>query len=179
MLGESHSYTGKGLAGGSHVEEEVWKTFAKALEKLRKASAAILAGATELIDARIEADEEEEGSQEGRILTRVHKVRERDSGISRKKKQKVIDSTGRLQCEVCGFDFTVMFGELGNGFAECHHGRPISTLGAGQKTKLSDLHIVCANCHRMLHQGKPWLSVEQLKLLINSTGRTAGRKINL
>lgn len=159
------SYIGKGLAAGSHVEKEVWKTFATDRLKLQKAAEAIVAGASELASAGIEADEDDEGSEEGRILTRVHKMRERDSGLARKKKQKVLSLTGRLQCEACSFDFALVFGELGNGFAECHHSRPISTLKPGEKTKLSDLHIVCANCHRMLHQGKPWQSVAQLKVL--------------
>lgn len=159
------SYTGKGLAAGSHAEKEVWKTFSTDRGKLQQAAEAIVAGASELASAGIVADEEDEGSEEGRILTRVHKMRERDSGLVRKKKQKVLSLTGRLQCEACGFDFAVVFGKLGNGFAECHHSRPISTLNPGEKTKLSDLHIVCANCHRMLHLGKPWQSVAQLKVL--------------
>lgn len=161
------SYSGKGLTAGSHAEKEVWNTFATDRVKLRKAAEAILAGASELENAGIKADENDEGSDEGRILTRVHKMRERDSGLVRKKKRKVLSLTGRLECEVCDFDFALVFGELGNGFAECHHSRPISTLNPGDKTKLLDLHIVCANCHRMLHQGKPWNSVAQLKVLRN------------
>lgn len=29
--------------------------------------------------------------------------------------------------------------------------------------------MVCSNCHRMLHRRKPWLSIEELKLLLNKT----------
>jgi 5-methylcytosine-specific restriction protein A len=157
------SYSGKGLPAGSHAEEEVWESFAEDLPKLRSTAMSILAGAEELTKSGIEANEEDEGAEEGRILTRIHKMRERDSSLAKKKKNKVKESTGGLECEVCNFDFALTFGALGVDFAECHHGKPISTLQPGEKTKLSDLHIVCANCHRMLHRGKQWLSVAELK----------------
>lgn len=157
------SYSGKGLPAGSHVEEIIWASFADDLPKLKSTAELIRAGAKELSMLGIEANEEDEGSEEGKILTRLHKIRERDSSLAKKKKQKVMEATGSLECEVCNFDFYRAFGTHGEGFAECHHGRPISTLEPGEKTKLSDLHIVCSNCHRMLHRGKQWLSVAALK----------------
>ena len=48
-----------------------------------------------------------------------------------------------LECEVCGFDFEVTYGELGKNFAECHHKVPVAKLTPKSKTKLSDLAIVC------------------------------------
>lgn len=157
------TYFGKGLPAGSHAEEEVWDSFAHDLAKLSNTANSILAGAKELAISGIEADEEDEGSAEGRILTRIHKMRERNSSLAKKKKKSVKDSTGLLECEVCKFDFAKNYGQLGVDFAECHHGIPISTLEPGGKTKLADLHIVCANCHRMLHRGKQWLSIDELK----------------
>jgi 5-methylcytosine-specific restriction protein A len=162
------TYSGKGLPAGSHAEEEVWGSFAHDLPKLSSMAKSILAGANELAQSGVEADEEDEGSEEGRILTRIHKLRERDSSLARKKKKSVKASTGALECEVCKFDFAEAFGSLGVDFAECHHGKPISTLEPGGKTKLADLHIVCANCHRMLHRGKKWLSVAELKAVRSS-----------
>jgi 5-methylcytosine-specific restriction protein A len=50
---------------------------------------------------------------EGRILYRVHKTRERKR--SAEKKRAVMEATGRLECEVCGFDFFETYGERGNG----------------------------------------------------------------
>lgn len=156
-------YKGKGLAAGSRAEEEVWRTFAGDQIKLRETSKLIALAATELEAAGLVADEEDDEAEEGRVLTRLHKYRERDANLVRGKKAKVLALTGALRCEVCEFDFRAEFGAHGEGFAECHHARPISTLGSGDKTKTSDLHIVCANCHRMLHRGKPWPSVAQLR----------------
>lgn len=47
---------------------------------------------------------------------------------------------------------------------------PLHTLPEEKKTKLDDLALVCANCHRMIHARKQWLSVEALKVLIKKTG---------
>ena len=33
-------------------------------------------------------------------------------------------------------------------------------------TKLEDLALICANCHRMIHAQKPWLSVEELRAIL-------------
>ena len=85
----------------------------------------------------------------------------------KKKKKNVFESTGKLDCEVCGFDFKERYGELGEGFAECHHTMPVSKLKKQQKTKLSDLSILCANCHRMIHSKRPWLSIDELKEIIS------------
>ena len=63
-----------------------------------------------------------------------------------------MDAEGALRCEGCGFDFAATYGELGHGFAECHHVVPLADLRAGSRTRLSDLVILCANCHRMIHR---------------------------
>ena len=60
---------------------------------------------------------------------------------------------GRLRCEVpgCGFEFERTYGERGREFAEVHHLSLLATSGVTQ-TKLSDLRVVCSNCHRMIHR---------------------------
>jgi 5-methylcytosine-specific restriction enzyme A len=57
----------------------------------------------------------------------------------------------------------LVYGEIGSGFIECHHNKPISELTGEQKSKLSDLSIVCSNCHKMIHRSKPLLVVDELK----------------
>ena len=60
-------------------------------------------------------------------------------------------------------------GAAGKGFAECHHKVPLSELTTVTKTRLSDLAIVCANCHRMLHRSGPVLSVTELKDVLKAS----------
>jgi len=158
------TYAGVGLPRGAHLEEEVWATFSGDHPRLRAAAVAILAGATELSEAGITIDDEvDDEADEGRILTVIHKRRERAPGLVKKRKKQVLSQTGALKCQVCTFDFAIHYGTIGYGFAECHHDRAISTMKPGEKTKLSELHIVCANCHRMLHRTRPWLSIEEFK----------------
>ena len=159
------SYSGKGLERGSKLEAEVWNEFSGDLIKLKSVASAIRLNYMELgvSPPSSESDLEDEEASEGRVLTRVHRLRERNQSIVKKKKKSVLEKTGRLEGEVCSFDFFQDFGNLGNGYAECHHEVPVSELKPNQKTKLSELRIVCANCHRMIHRRRPWLSLAQLR----------------
>ncbi|WP_050550074.1 HNH endonuclease [Vibrio sp. OY15] len=112
---------------------------------------------------------------EGAPVYRRHVIRERDPEVVREKKQQVKRATGRLVCEVCEFDFEVIYGERGADYIECHHKNPLSESN-GQKTKLKDLALLCSNCHRMVHRSKPWIKVEKLKEIINERTRTATKE---
>lgn len=105
--------------------------------------------------------------REGRRLLRLHWERERRPGIAEAKKRATLLTTGRLVCEACDFDFASVYGELGSGFAECHHIFPIAE--GERETTAGDLAIVCANCHRMLHK-RPWRHVEELRALLQARG---------
>jgi 5-methylcytosine-specific restriction protein A len=162
----------KGLSRGNQLEEVVWNEFASDPARLAAVAEAIRKGAPEAsteptgtlpTEALIDPDEE---FQEGAVLTRLHKRRERDPKASARKKAAVLQETGRLQCEACRFDFAVAYGELGIGFAECHHRLPLASLGSRTATRLADLAILCANCHRMIHKTRPLLSVEEFKRVV-------------
>ena len=49
------------------------------------------------------------------------------------------------------------------GVIDVHHTKPLHTLQPGDKTKLSDLALLCANCHRVVHSQRKWLSVAEVK----------------
>jgi 5-methylcytosine-specific restriction protein A len=158
----------KGLASVSKLDREVWDEFAHDRERL-EATANAIKDNYRLVDIPISQDDEaEEEFAEGRLLTRLHILRERNQSLVKKKKEHVLKETSKLLCEVCEFDFAITYGDLGVGFAECHHTKPLSTFQPNDKTKLSDLAIVCANCHRMLHQGKELTSIEELRGVVFS-----------
>jgi 5-methylcytosine-specific restriction protein A len=117
----------------------------------------------------------EDEAVEGRLLFRLHAQRERDPDITRRKKEVELERLGRLACEVCAFDFAATYGQLGEGFIECHHRLPLSTSGE-RKTRLSDLALVCPNCHRMLHRSRTTLSVEELAALLLRGGSDSGAR---
>ncbi len=158
-------YSGAGLKAGSKLDEEIWNEFYEGRDRLTKVAKAIRDNYS-LQTTTSDLDLEDEFI-EGKVLTQTHKIRERNNSVVRKKKDKVIRETGSLKCEVCDFDFFEKYGEIGKGFAECHHTIPVSELKPGDKTKLADLSILCANCHRMIHRVRPLLSVNQLKSTIS------------
>ena len=102
-------------------------------------------------------------TREGKEKYVRHKTRERNQEIVRQKKEKFQKQYGRLFCEVCHFDFNAIYGAQGDGFIECHHNIPLYETTDERTTKLSDLSLLCSNCHRMVHRKKEWLTVEQLK----------------
>jgi hypothetical protein len=95
-----------------------------------------------------------------------HKQRERSRALVTQAKAQFIRTHGHLFCEACGFDFRKTYGKVGDGFIEAHHLTPVSELKSGAKTKISDLALVCSNCHRMLHRKRPWLSISALRQLL-------------
>jgi len=111
---------------------------------------------------RIKNDDDESAFPEGAKKFKLHYARERDSALTRRAKQLRLLNTGKLECEVCKFDFTREFGDHGEGFIEAHHNIPVSKLDGKTKTKMTDLALVCSNCHRMLHRGKPLATVASL-----------------
>jgi 5-methylcytosine-specific restriction protein A len=170
------SYQGAGLKRGAKLEEMIWKEFAADLPRLHRTAEAIKRNYQSLSPSGDdeEGDPEDEEFTEGKVLLKLHKVRERNATLVKKKKQRVLEKTGRLECEVCSFDFYKSYGELGYGFAECHHILPVSSLTPDHQTKLSDLVVICANCHRMLHRSREWLRPDDLKKLV--CARSLSRK---
>lgn len=113
-----------------------------------------------------DVDDESISAKEGRRRWVLHLRRERNAKIVGAKKAQVLKKTGRLECEVCGFDFKERYGALGENFCEAHHKQPLSTLTEQTETKLDDLAILCSNCHRIIHRTKPILSIAAFKKLL-------------
>ena len=163
-----------GLPGGAESEEEVWRRFSNdrpgltvAAAAIRRALSGVVGGQTS--DRGSLPDEDNDGlteALEGRIVTRMHRHRERDGALPRAKKADVLKRLGRLECEACGFDFAARYGKRGEGFAECHHINWLSASDGERKTDINDLAIVCANCHRMIHSAAPWLTIEELRSIV-------------
>ena len=77
-----------------------------------------------------------------------------------------------LVCQVCGFDFQKKYGKLGECYIEVHHSQPLAG-GKGKPVKTdpkTDMAVVCANCHRMLHHRKHYLlTLADLRAIIAKT----------
>jgi len=169
------AYTAQGKVGmqsGGALEKVVWADYEGRRADLQVDAKTIrqaVADANETALAKLPVAEPYEG-EEGGVIMRLHKRYERDPKLVAEKRKSAA-ATGKLACEVCGFDFKAAYGELGEGYIEVHHTKPVHTLLAGTKTKLSDLALLCANCHRMAHRSRRPLPVDQLRAKLINTVR--------
>lgn len=111
---------------------------------------------------------EESGYPEGVESYRLHRHLERSGVLPALAKAKRLAETGRLDCEVCGFSFGSVYGELGSSYIEAHHTVPVSSMSEVKVTKVEEIALVCANCHRMLHRGEHLLTVDELQKIVRS-----------
>ena len=163
----------QGLRAAGELDRRIWKEFADDPERLRQTAQSISKSTLQISkkgDSNSFVASEDEEFREGRLLTRIHKRKERNRKAVERKKAKTRQDTGRLACEACGFDFAEHYGARGDGFAECHHKTPIFQLTENHRTRLEDLAIGCANCHRMIHR-EPAFSVEELRAIVEKNKR--------
>lgn len=165
------TYAGKGL-GRQHrqVELDVWNMPDDALKAAAGAIRAQIVGLDpddEVIHELLDSDFED--APEGRLVSRAHVTRERNRKLVQKKKDQFKRQHGMLFCEACGFNFESVYGVRGRNFIECHHTRPVAQMQPGDRTHLTDLALICSNCHRMVHAKRHWLTLEELRTIILSS----------
>jgi len=103
---------------------------------------------------------------EGKVVERTHKARERNNQVIQIAKSNFKRKHGKLFCQVCGFDFENKYGKVGKEFIEAHHTIAVSDMTPEHKTKPEDIAMLCANCHRMVHKRRPWLTMKELSKLL-------------
>ena len=165
------SYDGIGLKRIAKEDRRVWNEFVNKKSDLKAIALTIRehAGKSRTLEGSENAEFAYAEATEGRILTRIHIVRERNYRLIKAKKESVLKETGKLECETCGFNFEEKYGgERGRGFIECHHNKPLHSLKPNSKTRLEDLSLLCSNCHRMIHVKQPWLELDELVLLLKA-----------
>ncbi len=100
--------------------------------------------------------------EEGATREITRELRFRDSRL----KKAAILIRG-CKCEICGFEFEESYGELGSGYIEIHHLRPLSKAKKSRPTSIEEVALVCANCHRVLHRhGAKPIPLEQLRRVV-------------
>ena len=140
-------------------ENQIWSIIKSYLDIDYKIRSVIF---NDLIAEDIAIGDSNHTRTEGGIKVRISKTIERKPKL----RQKALDIHG-YKCQVCDFDFELTYGNWGKEFAEVHHIKPLSELD-GEKYETdpkTDLAVLCANCHRMVHRKKGiTLSIEELKL---------------
>lgn len=158
--------TGKGLANTSRTDKSVWERFGND-QSATSARAALIRQATEVLRGP-EMEPDEEVFAEGKAATRAHRRVERSKGL-RKKLLAQRRLLNELRCDICGYHNLTGNPRFEDAGLEAHHLRPLAILGP-TATKVSDLALLCATCHRLTHRAialeKRWLSLGELKTIL-------------
>jgi 5-methylcytosine-specific restriction protein A len=75
-----------------------------------------------------------------------------------------------LCCRACGIDYGVKYGKIGQSCVDAHHLTPLSTLEAGTEISQDidkDFAVLCANCHRMIHQMSDPSNINALQSILS------------
>ena len=94
----------------------------------------------------------------------LHLERERNHTVVRRKKQQARS----LDCEVCGFSFARAYGASASDYCEVHHLVPLSEADQVTQTRMEDLAILCANCHRVVHLRNPPYTLDEVRRMVVS-----------
>lgn len=90
---------------------------------------------------------------EGEQKLVIHRSIERDRKLRTAKIIHFLDIHGEIFCELCKFNFKNRYPFLLTDIIEVHHIIPLAKLKKGCETHVSDLMLLCSNCHFAIHQG--------------------------
>jgi hypothetical protein len=92
------------------------------------------------------------GAIEGSRILAPHFRRERSNSLRERKLAEVRALDGTCTCALCGMEETERYpSTFGRRIFEVHHLSPLSAAATPVRTTLSDLAVLCANCHRAVH----------------------------
>lgn len=155
---------------GNRLDVEVVDAFRSRPGQMRAEAAAIRTALREWgdgIHALRDLDMLEGGAGVGSALLRRHLRRERKAALRSRKIAQARELGRPVACEVCDVDFSVVYGEHGADYIECHHRPSLHAIGPTQ-THIEDLALICSNCHRMIHRTTPALTVEELSAIVRA-----------
>lgn len=145
-------------------ENEIW-------ERITKYSNLKIKNYKDIFEDLIAVEESEKevntSKTEGGIKVYISKKVERDPSL----RNDAFKIHG-YNCMVCKFNFQENYGDWGRDWAEVHH---LKAIADKKKEKTitdpkTDLAVLCANCHRMIHRKKnKALTIEELKRKLVTT----------
>jgi 5-methylcytosine-specific restriction protein A len=140
------------------IEEEIWG-------RIREHADLRIKDYDSIMDDLIGIQESEADISHGKTEAGIRVVTSRRYERSIPARARAVEIHG-LKCKVCGFDFEEVYGEWGVGFIEVHHLQSLAS-NEGKEVETNpetDLTVLCANCHRMVHKKKGiTLTIEELK----------------
>jgi predicted HNH restriction endonuclease len=83
-------------------------------------------------------------------------------------RQQALDKSKGI-CQVCGVNFGKIWNGKGLRVLHVHHKKQLAVHNKPRLTKLSDLAVVCANCHMLIHHNPTKaISVESLRKILGN-----------
>ena len=80
-----------------------------------------------------------------------------------------------VRCQACALQFEERYGDIGKGFIEAHHLRPISSLDEGVAVSYeiaADFAVLCSNCHRMIHRTNDPSDLDSFRASVQSVANS-------
>lgn len=117
------------------------------------------------VGSSTETSSEDELFVEGQWLTTRH--RQRDARL----RKRLLDKwrNEHLKCEICDFSASTLTRDLQECLFEAHHTIPLADAEGERATKLKDMALLCACCHRFIHKlisnKRRWVGVEEARSL--------------
>jgi len=112
---------------------------------------------------------DEEEFIEGRWLTVRH--RQRDARLRRRLLDTIHKST--LVCEICQFTPRQFDRSTQESFFEAHHRRPLAEAEHERATRIADMALLCACCHRFIHKlivtRRRWVGTAEARAILSSS----------
>ena len=151
----------KGMTNSGRLARSVWEKYADSPDVVALLVDAIRDISAATAGCVLPIEEDEIGVAEGRLVYREHRRRERDPRLRARKLRQLLGAGLPLACEVCGLEPARAYGSGMERILECHH---LDPLQRGERTtRLDDVALVCANCHRALHTSGLLSSLEEIR----------------
>jgi 5-methylcytosine-specific restriction protein A len=141
---------------------EVYNEFKDSKDKLHNIAQAIRK-CVNLVENIYFADKSEmDGFCEGALLGHLHRYLERQYGN--------LKEFDEIRCYICFIKPQHIYNISSNiAFLQPHLLIPPENYEPDLKPNKKDFILVCPNCHTMLHQIRPWISVENVKTILKTT----------
>jgi 5-methylcytosine-specific restriction protein A len=150
----------------SIMDRAVWDEFYQKPDRLRAAAERVRA-AVEYLASETDDEHSDDAEEEGGVQMRAHRRRERSPKLRGRLLAGTRAKHGCLVCAACGFKSKSEYA-LGDVQFEAHHLALLSITGP-RTTRIGDLALLCANCHRLVHaamrQTKGDVSIPELAAL--------------
>jgi 5-methylcytosine-specific restriction enzyme A len=165
--------TGRGLENVSRTDRQVWAELSGNKERV-KHLAELIGKAVEVTE-NTDSYEVDDEFAEGSFVTAAHQIRERDPRLRRKLILSRLKQ-GPLSCELCDGESWSSDPELNGSIFEGHHIVPLS-MSTTSTTKVSDMALLCANCHRLLHRlisrERRWIRIKEARKMCGLVRETS------